>query len=315
MEASGEERAVGGDLYELPEGCVANVLSFTGPADVGRLSMVSFTFKSASESDAVWESFLPNDYHSIISSSSSSFLLSSSSSKKDLYLRLCDSPILIDDGKKSFSLDKLSGKKCYMLSARDLMIVWGDTPRYWRWTSELKSRFEEVAELIGVCWLEICGKISARMLSPETLYAAYFVYKTTAGAYGFDHQPVEVTVGLAGTEGCKRSVYLDAERERQQRYQIVIRRIGLFSHSRALGLQAPVPTRENNDGMHPQEREDGWLEIELGTFFNKEDDDGDLEMKVLEVNGGDWKGGLIVQGIDIRPKPGGNIQNKLAIEA
>lgn len=42
---------------------------------------------------------------------------------------------------QSFSLDKVSGKKCYMLSARDLIIVWGDNPTYWRWTSEHNSRF------------------------------------------------------------------------------------------------------------------------------------------------------------------------------
>lgn len=297
-----EGNSSGGDLYVLPEGCVANVLSFTGPRDAGQLSMVSSTFRSAAESDAVWERFLPPEYHSIISESSESSILTCSPSKKDLFLRLCDNPILIDGGKKSFSLDKWSGKKCFMLSARDLMIVWGDTPRYWRWTSELKSRFAEVAELIGVCWLEIRGKMNACMLSPETLYGAYLVYKTTAGAYGFEHQAVEVTVGLAGTEGCKRSVYLDAERERQQRYQIVVRRVGLFSHSRAVGLQEPVAATEERDGHGPHEREDGWLEIELGEFFNKEGEDGELEMSILEVNGGDWKGGLIVQGIDIRPK-------------
>lgn len=294
----------GGDLPALPEGCVATVLSFTGPRDAARLSTVSSTFKSAAESDSVWERFLPPDYLSIISGSSDSSFLAPSSSKKHLFLRLCDNPILIDDGRKSFSLDKWSGKKCYMLSARDLMIVWGDTPRYWRWTSELKSRFADVAELIGVCWLEIRGKINTLMLSPDTLYVAYLVYRTTAGAYGFDHQPVEVTVGLAGTEGCKKSVYLDAERERQQRYQIVVRRVGLFRHSHAMGLQAPVSTRENKKSGHhnPQEREDGWLKLELGEFFNKGGEDGELEMSIAEVNGGDWKGGLIVLGIEIRPK-------------
>jgi hypothetical protein len=30
-------------------------------------------------------------------------------------------------------LDRETGAKCYMLSARALCIIWGDTPRYWRW--------------------------------------------------------------------------------------------------------------------------------------------------------------------------------------
>uniref|UniRef100_A0A2P2K0P4 Uncharacterized protein n=1 Tax=Rhizophora mucronata TaxID=61149 RepID=A0A2P2K0P4_RHIMU len=28
-----------------------------------------------------------------------------------------------------------------MLSARDLVILWGDTPRYGRWTSDPESRY------------------------------------------------------------------------------------------------------------------------------------------------------------------------------
>ncbi|XP_058002934.1 putative F-box protein PP2-B12 [Hevea brasiliensis] len=295
----------GGDMSVLPEDCVAKVLSFTDPGDAARLSMVSSTFKSAAESDTVWEQLLPPDYRSIIFQSSDSSLLASTSSKKELFLRLCDNPILIDDGKKSFSLDKLSGKKCYMLSARDLMIAWGDTPRYWKWTSELESRFAEVAELIGVCWLEIRGKIDTCMLSQDTLYGAYLVYRTTARTYGFEYQPVDVTVGLAGAEVCKRSFHLVAEREQQEKQlcQFLSSQVGLFRHSRASGSQSPaVPTGEKNNGQYPQKREDGWLEMELGQFFNKDGEEGELEMSIMEVKGGDCKGGLIVLGIEIRPK-------------
>ncbi|KAK9192687.1 hypothetical protein WN944_003380 [Citrus x changshan-huyou] len=83
----------------LPEGCIANAISFTTPRDACRLSSVSTIFKSAAESDAVWESFLPPDYSTLLSSSSSSSSLRSSS-KKELYFSLCHNPILIDEGKK-----------------------------------------------------------------------------------------------------------------------------------------------------------------------------------------------------------------------
>ncbi|KAK9192749.1 hypothetical protein WN944_003442 [Citrus x changshan-huyou] len=285
----------------LPEGCIANVISFTTPRDACRLSSVSTVFKSAAESDAVWERFLPPDYPSLLSDAASSSSSSSSlhfSSKKELYFSLCHNPILIDEGKKSFSLDKQSGKKCYMISARDLLIVWGDTPTYWRWTSVPEARFPEVAELICVCWLEIRCKINTRSLSPRTLYAAYLVYKPTAGSYGFEYQPIDVSVGVVGSESQTRTVYLDAERGQRKRYQYP-RRIGLFNRSRR---QASMP--KENDGCYPKERDDEWLEIELGDFLNKEDEDGELEMSVLEVAAGDWKGGLIIQGIEIRPKQG-----------
>uniref|UniRef100_A0A453FUT3 Uncharacterized protein n=2 Tax=Aegilops tauschii subsp. strangulata TaxID=200361 RepID=A0A453FUT3_AEGTS len=34
---------------------------------------------------------------------------------------------------QSVWLDRETGTKCYMLSARNLFIVWGDTPQYWTW--------------------------------------------------------------------------------------------------------------------------------------------------------------------------------------
>jgi hypothetical protein len=169
-----------------------------------------------------------------------------------------------------------------------------------------ENRFPEVAELISVCWLEIRGKINTSMLSPATLYTACLVFKVTTGSFGFVHQPVEVAAGVVGSAGGhKRSVFLDAERGRRLRHQIVRRRGRHFSHHSGILCQPPQPRAKDEDDERPKERGDGWLEMELGEFFNGgEDDDGEVEMSVLEVKGGNWKGGLIVQGIEIRPKRG-----------
>lgn len=51
----------------------------------------------------------------------------------------------------------------------------------------------------------------------------------------------------------------------------------------------------------PQERHDGWFEIELGELRNNVGDD-EVEFFLKEVNCNYSKSGLIVQGIDIRPK-------------
>ncbi|CAB4298923.1 unnamed protein product [Prunus armeniaca] len=306
------------DLQNLPEECLANVVSLTTPRDACRLSSVSRSFKSVSESDAVWDRFIPPETHTIlslqspsssVSSSPSSTSNSKSKSKKELYLTLCDKQVLIEQGKMSFSLDKSSGKKCYMISARALSIVWAgaDTPDYWKWISLPDSRFEEVAELLMVCWLEIRGKIGRRMLSPSTLYKAYLVFKLTARAYGFDHHPAEVWVGmLGGEEPTRHRVFLDAERGQNTAYHIGPgpRLIGLINRRHFLGFQSSQP-REINEAQYPKERDDGWLEIELGEFFclgGGDGGDGELEMACLEVTSGHSKGGLIVQGIEIRPK-------------
>ncbi|MBA0841912.1 hypothetical protein Goarm_001766 [Gossypium armourianum] len=169
-----------------------------------------------------------------------------------------------------------------MLSPKDLYIEWVNTPTYWRWVSIPEARFEEVPELLSVCWLEIRGKISISRLSPMTLYKAYLVFKVH-DVYGFDYYPVNLSVGLVGTDGSMRTAYLDPEHE-PERDRIPI------------DLQ-PTP----NDVQFPMARVDGWLEVEMGEFFNEGCmNAGELEMSALEIEGGNWKGGLIFQGIEIR---------------
>lgn len=149
---------------------------------------------------------------------------------------------------------------------------------------------------MSVCWLEIHGKIDTSMLSKDTRYVAYLVYKSSPDVYGFEHQPAEVSVGVNGVQSQTMTVYLDPEAWQRQRYGhgLAGRRLGI----RRLGSHS-------NDGPPlngPKQRLDGWLEIELGEFYNEKGREGELEMRVMEVKGGNWKGGLIIQGIEIRPK-------------
>ena len=133
-------------------------------------------------------------------------------------------------------------------------------------------RFPEVAELEFVCWLEINGRIEANLLSPETTYGAYFVYKFAAAEaeaeavaeaeaeaaedwgnlmpvqffreFGFYQEPVQMRVNFRGQEnGEMRSVFL-------------------------------VPLR--NISPLARERGDGWMEVEMGEFFNERGDDGSV---------------------------------------
>ncbi|KAJ6673887.1 hypothetical protein OIU85_012855 [Salix viminalis] len=275
MELSSGSVVGGVPLNDLPEECWENVLSLTTPRDVCRLSAVSPIFKSAAESDVVWQSFLPHDLESILSSSpDASILMSPASSKKEVYFSLCDYPIIVDNWRKSFSLEKKSGKKCYMLSARDLEITSG-TPIYWTLNTVSDSRFADVAELNNVYSLKICGKISTYLLSPETLYTANLVYKFPPRNYGFYDQSADVTMRLNEAESGPRTVSWN-----------------------------PQGTRRHNNGsvtVYPKERGNGWLELELGDFFNAEGEDGELEMRVFDYIG-HWKYRFILDGIEIRPQ-------------
>ncbi|KAG2240228.1 hypothetical protein Bca4012_014766 [Brassica carinata] len=105
------------NLLDLPEECIAAVISFTSPHDACRISAVSKLLRSAADSNAAWERFLPSDPRLVNDHSLSTVSI------KQLFLRLCESPPLTDDGRTSFWMEKRSGKKCWMLSARKLEIV------------------------------------------------------------------------------------------------------------------------------------------------------------------------------------------------
>ncbi|GLT68681.1 hypothetical protein SLA2020_408900 [Shorea laevis] len=256
----------------LPEDCLSEILSLTSPEDAFRSSLVSTSFRSATESDLVWERFLPSDYREIISRLINPLKFSS---KKELFLSLC-CPVLIDAGTKSFKLEKSSGKKSYILSASELSITWGSDPIRWGWiSSTASSRFSKVAVLRTTEWLEIRGKIRMRMLTPNTTYEAYLIMKISNWAYGLDSRPLEMSIEVRG--------------------QVFSRKAFLQKH----------------DGMEKEEiegdwgvlrgREDGWMEIRLGGFFNGEDDE-EATMSLREVKGCQLKGGLVIEGIEVRPK-------------
>ncbi|KAB2621315.1 F-box protein [Pyrus ussuriensis x Pyrus communis] len=198
-----------------------------------------------------------------------------------VHFTLCENPVLVDDGKMSFTLDKWSGKKCYMISPKDLVIIWGNTPAYWKWISLANARFERVAELVVVWWLEIRGKIDTRILSPSTVYKAYLVFMLSERARGFDHDdPLEVKVGLFGEEetSSKRIVFLGRQNITGRPMEI-------------------------DETQYPKKRPDGWLEVEIGEFFCPGEEDGVLmEMICKELDLHRMKRGLIVQGIEVRPK-------------
>ncbi|KAL1294058.1 hypothetical protein HN51_054749 [Arachis hypogaea] len=261
----------------LPEECVSTILSFTSPPDACRFSMVSTSLRSASDSDMLWLTFLPSDYRSIVSRSMTPLAVDLSS-RKNLFYALCR-PLLLDGGNTSFKLDKFSGKKSYILSARELSIEWGTDPMYWSWRPMAESRFKEVAELRTVSWLEIEGKINTKNLTQNTLYGAYLIMRVSHRGYGLDSVPCEVTIIVANRVIKSGKAYLWHKDEKK----------GIKENSLD---GVPVPSRREDDN--------GWMEIEIGEFFSCERDE-EVKMSVMDI-GYHLKGGLIIEGIEVRPK-------------
>ncbi|KAF5812818.1 putative phloem protein [Helianthus annuus] len=254
-------------ISALDAGCLSCILSFTTPRDACRAATISKGFNSVADSDSVWEWFLPPDYREVIARAVSPVAFES---KKKLYHQLSDTHILLDGGRLSFNLDKESGKKCYMMRARDLHIAWENDDRYWIWGHLPESRFEEVAMLKTVCWLDIRGVLATSTLSPKTIYSAYLVYRITRFSEEL-YVPGEAKIMFGGVVTVTRGVYL------QQPH----------THAQAQVI--------------PSTRKDGWIEVKLGEFNNNDGDEGEVRVAFTKHETF-WKTGLILEGIEFRPK-------------
>ncbi|KAM3196079.1 hypothetical protein ACQJBY_071977 [Aegilops geniculata] len=257
------------EIARLPEELVSAALSLTSPRDACRAAAVSPAFRAAADSDAVWACFLPPlaDHPPLADGEA---LLARG--KKDLFLRLSGSSVLLPGGLMSMWLDRESGAKCYMVSARELSIAWRDTPEHWTWIPLDDSRFSESAELIWVCWLEIRGKIHSKMLSQGSTYTVSIVYKLADDSDGLNF-PVNASLSVRGSVmACK------------------------------VCLQRNPHMIHTEDVVLPRERVDGWMELELGEFVCEAGEDGDVSFGLSETECFNCKSGLILQGIEIRGK-------------
>ncbi|CAA0354692.1 unnamed protein product [Arabidopsis thaliana] len=249
----------------LPEVCISLIISFTSPRDACVVALVSKTFESAANSNIAWEKFIPPEYPSMVRGSQYY------TSKKELFFDLCHNSLLIDDGEKSFWIERASGKRCIMLSVMSLSILKGVSPRYCEWRPYHESRFENIVELLKVREFGIRGRMNTRDLSPRTRYSVYIVFKITENYFGFGDVAIEAVVGVVGHEPSRRSICFDE-----------------------------FPRK----GRGRRRRKDVWMEIELGEFFNEGGlgNSDEIEMSALECPEQPyWKCGLIIQGIEIRP--------------
>ncbi|KAL0388237.1 UNVERIFIED_CONTAM: F-box protein PP2-B1 [Sesamum radiatum] len=138
-----------------------------------------------------------------------------------------------------FFLDKMTGKNCCMVGARDLKILLADSPKNWKWRFDADSRFSEVAELRSVLRLDIQAKIKAQKLQPRTVYAACLVFKIA-----------EEAVGLQSAKAMIRFVNDESVRDAAKR-------------ARPVYLQLVKDTK----GGNVVGRADGWTEVEMGNFY------------------------------------------------
>lgn len=140
--------------------------------------------------------------------------------------------------------------------------------------------------------------MNTQMLSPKTVYGAYLIAKLADRAYGLDSLPSEVSLEV-GNFKSQGTVYLSTRHD-QSRKQAAAADLEHEHFSKRIRTSRRRVLEGDHGGL--SERKDGWMEVEIGSFYNEGCANNDVKMSLKEVKGAHLKGGLIVEGIEIRPK-------------
>ncbi|GJR53267.1 kinase-like domain, phloem protein 2-like protein [Tanacetum coccineum] len=170
-----------------------------------------------------------------------------------------------------FWLGNVNQKKLLMLSAKASLYEALNVSLFTSKPS-LQTRFPEVIELLPQHVFHINCTIKSQMLSSETEYVCYLVFKLSEKVQGL-HCPVKI-----------RDV-LHQENEAEFVYFII-----------------PNPLNINDITRVPKQREDGWMEIQVWKFNSTQefkDDSLSIDMKFTSHEGS--MSGLIIGGLEPRP--------------
>ncbi|KAL7003306.1 hypothetical protein U1Q18_004464 [Sarracenia purpurea var. burkii] len=124
-------------LGDIPENCVALVLTHLDPPQICKLARLNRVFRQASLSDFVWESKLPENYGGLVKK-----LFNENPenlSKREIFARLCR-PNHLDGGTKEVWMEKRNRGICVSISWKGLKITGIDDRRYWKHIPTTESR-------------------------------------------------------------------------------------------------------------------------------------------------------------------------------
>ncbi|CAN0892412.1 Putative F-box protein PP2-B8 [Linum grandiflorum] len=260
----------------LPEECVQMVMSYAGPRQTCKLAVLSKSLWSASLCQLLWQNFLPAGYESAISRSTSLNLLSSSDTRW-LVGRLCQRPLLIDQGKKSWMMEKQTGKVTIMVGCDDLRMS-GNCP----WNSKRDDDCwfgRQVKTLKLGSSFAIRAKIHTGMLSPSTLYAAYLVFKLEERKPCSNPRSIKLEALIMNRgQGGRLKLKLKLKPKRDNRVRWDHSGVGLALY---LGMYRK-PTRKL-EMEWKEKRGKGWREAKLGQFWSHAREDEDDDRKANEL--------------------------------
>lgn len=157
-------------LSDIPESCVASVLSYLDPPEICKLARLNRAFRDASSADFIWEPKLPSTYPYMLK-----ILLQdepfTALGKRDIFA-LLSKPNSFDAGTKEVWIDKKTGGVCLSISWKAMTITGIDDRRYWNHVATDESRFRTIAYLQQIWWLEVVGDFKFQF--PVGTYSLFF---------------------------------------------------------------------------------------------------------------------------------------------
>ncbi|KAK9077151.1 hypothetical protein SSX86_005487 [Deinandra increscens subsp. villosa] len=173
---------------------------------------------------------------------------------------------------KLSSLNEINQKKQLLLPAKEALHDSSNVKKFHIKTLA-ESRFQEVIELQPQQVLGIKCKIQSQMLSPDTKYSCYLVFKLSEKCRGL-HCPVRV-------------------RDQRSRKNKEVK---------YLYFRSPNPWNLHDVNHIPKQRDDGWTEVTVWNFDsnnNLRNDCYGVNLKLISYEGN--MAGLIVSGLEFRP--------------
>ncbi|XP_028806039.1 F-box protein PP2-A13-like [Neltuma alba] len=210
-------------LGDIPESCISSLLMNFDPPDICKLATVNRAFHRASSADFIWESKLPSTYKFLAQKVLSPHSNIETMTKKEIYAQLCR-PNLIDGGTKEVWLDKCSGQVCLLLSSKSMKITGIDDRRYWNYIPTDESRFQSIAYLRQMWWVEVVGEVELEF--PIGTYSLFFRLQlgkaskklgrrvcNVAQVHGWDIKPVRFQLSTSDGQKSTTECFLSSPGE------------------------------------------------------------------------------------------------------
>lgn len=184
-------------------------------------------------------------------------------SAAELLGQVCTTGILLARKTKKYWVDQ-KRSNCFVLFARALWITWGEDPRYWAWhpMNETGDTEIDVAELKGVCWLEIHGVLPVAHLTLGVTYEVTLQVMVKPCTYEW-HSPVKLVKLQLKWPGGEEQISI-------------------------------VELQEM-----PREQ---WVDLKVGDVTARHLEEGDMDISFSGSEGDVWKSGLLIKCIKILPK-------------